>query len=288
MLAVKRGNAATARIILEFGIDPTVLLLRDTDGSTPLHFAVQNANTILAEVLLKYGPTQLLYTENSVGQTPLDIASLKDLPRVTRPAGVPSPTDLSIHVEQHLLTSRKAPPFDAEKHQIMIPKLRATLDTLLADGRLTDGTKLTTELLAFVRRMEGRLAVETARKNAAEKQAEEGELDPLKPQGTTARTYFALRDATAARPGMRQLVHLVDVQFSVRRNLAQQAEGTLVRWIQRSRATDEEHKETDPEDPRIAELKARGLFASGFGGVFDPMHVNLYYGEDYFEDAAGE
>ncbi len=281
MLAVKRGNAATARIILEFGIDPTVLLLRDADGSTPLHVAVQNANTILAEVLLKYGPTQLLYTENSVGQTPLDIASLKDLPRVTRPAGVPSPTDLSIHVEQHLLTSRKAPPFDAEKQQIMIPKLRATLDTLLADGHLTDGTKLTTELLAFVGRMEGRLAVETARKNAAEKQAEEGEgePDPPTPQGTTARMYFVLRDAAAARPGMRQLVHLTDIQRSVRRNLAQQAESTLVRWSERSRATDEEHKETDPEDQRIAELKARSLFASGSQIIFGSNYVDLY-GED--------
>ncbi|KAH9180206.1 hypothetical protein EDB89DRAFT_2061917 [Lactarius sanguifluus] len=70
MLAVKRRNAATARVILEFGIDPGILLLRDVDWSTPLHVAVQNADSVLAEVLLKYGPPQLLYTENNAGQTP--------------------------------------------------------------------------------------------------------------------------------------------------------------------------------------------------------------------------
>ncbi|KAI9451558.1 hypothetical protein BJY52DRAFT_1297200 [Lactarius psammicola] len=279
MLAVKRGNAATAQTILEFGIDPAVLLLRDADGSTPLHVAVQNENTVLAEALLKYGPTQLLYTENSVGQTPLDIASLKGLPRLTSSVEVPSPTELPMNVEHCPRTWRKAPPFDVEKQKTEIPKLRATLDTLLADGCLADGSKLATELLAFMSRMEGRLAVETARKNAAEKQAEEGGVDPPTSQGTTAHMYFALRDAALARPGARQLVHLEDVQRSVRRNLAQQAEATLVRWSERSRATVEEHKETDPEDQRIAELKARSLFTSGSQNIFDSKHVDLY-GED--------
>ncbi|KAH9022590.1 hypothetical protein EDB84DRAFT_1564937 [Lactarius hengduanensis] len=138
MLAVKRENATIVQIILE-----------DADGSTPLHVAVQNADTALAEVLLKHGPTQLLYTENSVGQTPLDIASLKGLPRVTGDMGVPRATDLPMNVE-HYLHSRK--------------------DTLLADGLLADGSKVTTELLAFAGRMEERLSVETARKNDAEKQ----------------------------------------------------------------------------------------------------------------------
>ncbi|KAF8260327.1 hypothetical protein EI94DRAFT_1811879 [Lactarius quietus] len=60
MLVIKIQNAETFRTILEFGIVPAVLLLRDADGSTPLHVAVREEDTILAEVLLKYGPTQLL------------------------------------------------------------------------------------------------------------------------------------------------------------------------------------------------------------------------------------
>jgi hypothetical protein len=270
MLAVKRGNVAIARIILEFGIDPAILLLKDADGSTPLHVAVQRKNTVLAELLLKRGPTQLPYTENSVGQTPMDIASLKGLPRET-PAEV-TPRVLPLTVEER--SPRKAPPFDVEKQKIEIPKLRATLDTLLAEGRIVHGTKLTTELLAFASRMEGRLAVETARKDATEKQAEGGEVYPLraKPQGT----YFALCDVAEARPGTRQLVHLADVQRSVRRDLAQQAEGSFVTWSQHS---EEEHEETDPEDQRIEELKARSLFASASLSDFVPEHVDIY-GED--------
>jgi len=294
MLAAKRGNSVTARVMLEFGIDPAILLLKDADGSTLLHIAVQKADTVLAELLLKYGPTQLLYTENSVGQTPLDIASLKGLPRTTGLV-VPKPTELPMGIENHLRTSGSVPPFDVNKQKAEIPKLRATLDTLLAEGRLASGTDVTTELLAFASRMEGKLAVETAQKNAAEKQAEELEkqaeeleiqaeeleFDPVAPQGTTARTYFVLRDAAAARPGRRQLVHLADVQRSVGRNLAEQVEGTLVRMSERKRATDEENKEADPEAVCIAELKARSLFRSLSVFMFNPRRVDLY-GEDKF------
>ncbi|KAH9057581.1 hypothetical protein EDB87DRAFT_1630905 [Lactarius vividus] len=224
MLTVKRGNAAIARTILEFGTNPAVLLLGDADGSTPLHVAVQNADTALAQVLLKHGPTQLLYTENNVGKTPLDVASLKGLLR------------LPMNVEHHLHTSKKSPPFDVEKQKTEIQKLRATLNTLLVDGLLADDSKTKTELLAFVARMEG----------AGEG---EGELEP----GTTTRTYFALRHAAVVRPGMRrQLVHLADVQRSVQRNLAQQDDGTLVRWSERSRMGDKEDKESDPEVQHIA------------------------------------
>jgi ankyrin repeat protein len=76
MLAVKREHATTARAILEFGVDPATVLRKDADGSTPLHIAVQNTNTAIVELLLQHGPTEQLYMENSVGQTPLDIASL--------------------------------------------------------------------------------------------------------------------------------------------------------------------------------------------------------------------
>jgi len=77
MLAIKRECATTVRAILDFGVDPAVILRKDADGSTPLHIAVQNTNTAIVELLLQYGPSEQLYIENSVGQTPLDIANLK-------------------------------------------------------------------------------------------------------------------------------------------------------------------------------------------------------------------
>lgn len=279
MLAVKRGNLTTARTILEFGIDPAVFLLRDADGSTPLHAAVQKDDLVLAELLLKYGPTELLYTENSVGQTPLDIASLKGIPRGTAQC-LPRSLDLPVYPEQFLRQPRLAPPFHVEKQKIEIPKLRAMIDTLLAEGRIVHGTKLTTGLLAFADRMEGRLAEEVARGGAAEKEAEDSDVDrPMLPDSNT-RTYFALRDAAASRPGRRQLVHLADVQRSVRRNLERGLDGIFLRTSQLSQAMEVEDKEDDPEEKRIAELKARSLFAGGAPN-FDPKRVDLY-GEDKF------
>ena len=279
MLAVKRGNLTTARTILEFGIDPAVFLLRDADGSTPLHAAVQKDDLVLAELLLKYGPTELLYTENSVGQTPLDIASLKGIPRGTAQC-LPRSLDLPVYPEQFLRQPRLAPPFHVEKQKIEIPKLRAMIDTLLAEGRIVHGTKLTTGLLAFADRMEGRLAEEVARGGAAEKEAEDSEVDrPMLPDSNT-RTYFALRDAAASRPGRRQLVHLADVQRSVRRNLERGLDGIFLRTSQLSQAMEVEDKEDDPEEKRIAELKARSLFTGGAPN-FDPKRVDLY-GEDKF------
>ncbi|KAH9170811.1 ankyrin repeat-containing domain protein [Lactarius sanguifluus] len=253
MLAVKHGNAATAQIILEFGIDPGILLLRDADWSTPLHVAVQNADTVLAEVLLKYGPTQLLYAENSVGQTPLDIASLKGLPRETGSTGPPL--------------------FDVEKQKTEIPKLRATLDTLLADG-LPRGRHQTND---GALRLRGSHGWEARNRDCAEdlQQMKENWI-PSNHKRPPRGQYFALRDAAAARPGTRQLVHMVDVQRSVQRNLARQVDGILVRWSERARKNDEEDKKTDPEKERIAELKARSLLASGSRGGFDPKEVDLY------------
>jgi hypothetical protein len=262
MLAAKCGQAATTRVILNFGIDPATILLKDADGSTPLHVAVQSANTTLAAVLLDYGPAELLYSENSVGQTPLDIAGLKCLPRVTRFTEVRRPNVLTTNPEQELYSLQSTAPFDVEKQRIVIPKLRATLDMLFADGRLVHGTKLATELLTFAAHMEGKLAIEVARMHAAKQDTEEAGVDPVVSQGTTARTYAVLREAAAAHSGSRRLAHLADVQRSVQRNLAQQADKTPVSWGLRMQESSERSKEVDPEEQRIRQLKARSLLAT--------------------------
>ena len=262
MLAVKREHASTARVILDFGIDSAIVLRKDADGSTPLHIAAQNTNTAIVELLLQHGPTEQLYMENSVGQTPLDIASLKNLPRVTAPVE-PLQPDANINYQLRIL--KNVAPFDVEKQKVEIPKLRATLDALLADGHLVRDTKLATELLAFASQMEGKLAIEMARKSAAGKDTEGGDgnhVNPVAPQGTTASTYVLLRDAVAARPGHRQLVHLTDVQHSVKWCLTREAEKPFFASSRRIPKSDEESKGVDPEEQRIAELKSWSMFGS--------------------------
>jgi hypothetical protein len=293
MLAVKRECATTARDILEFGVNPAIILRKDADGSIPLHIAVQKTNTAIVELLLQYGPTEQLYIENSVGQTPLDIATLKNLPRTTALFDSGWPPQLHVDIDHQLRLLTNAAPFDVEKQKVEIPKLRATLDALLADGHLVRDTKLATELFAFADYLDDKLAIEMARKSTAGKDAEGGygnEVNPVAPKGTKASTYALLRNAVAARPGHRRLAHLADVQHSVKRCLAQEAEKALTASTRRIPTTrsDEKSKEVDPEEKRVAELKSRSMFRSTSGvnpHVMPYMtytSVDLLFDEDRF------
>jgi hypothetical protein len=271
MVAVKRGHTMTTRAILDFGINPTIFLRKDADGSTPLHSAVQNANTVLAELLLQYGPTEQLYTENSVGQTPLEIAVLKFLPRVMGSIEAPLPKVPCVDVSSQVQSPKSTAPFDVEKQKVEIPKLRATLDALVADGCFVYGTKLATELFAFAGRMEEKLAIEVARKDAAKE--EDSEVDHLASHGTTANMYTLLRDAVAVRSGRRQLVHLADVQRSVQRSLAAQQVPVWTAPLSRGHRTwenEEEPEQPDPEKQRIARLQQRSLFR------FEPKNPRFF------------
>ena len=266
--------------MLDFGVDPTIFLRKDADGSIPLHIAVQNTNSALVDVLLRYGPTEQLYTENSVGQTPLDTASLKFIPRVTGSVWVPVPSVPQVNVANQVNNLKTTAPFDVEKQKEEIPKLRATLDLLLADGRLVNGTKLATELLAFANRMEEKLAAEIAKKDAVKNDVEKDEVDHGASLDTPASTYVLLRDATAARPGGRQLAHLADVQQYVQRSLAQQAfvfrADLPVNWGKE----EEEPKQADPEAQRVAQLQQRSLFSFAPTNL-SSNRVNLFGDEQH-------
>ena len=279
MMAVKRGHTMTTRAILDFGVNPNIFLRKDADGSTPLHIAVQNTNTVLAELLIQYGPTEQLYTENSVGQTPLEIAGLKFLPRVMGSIEAPLPEVPNVDVSSQVQSLKRTAPFDVEKQKVEIPKLRATLDGLVADGRLVYGTKLATELFAFAGRMEEKLAMEVARKDAAKDsdvKEEDSEVDHLVSHSTTAGMYALLRDATAVRSGRRQLVHLADVQRSVQRSLAAQQATVWTAPLScgcghRTRESKkEEPEQPDPEKQRIARLQQRSLLR------FAPMYQHSF------------
>jgi hypothetical protein len=166
MLAVKRECATAARAILDFGVDLTVILRKDADGSTPgpLYCSPKHEHGHR----LASSPVRSHRTTYSVGQTPLDIANLKDIPRVTVPVGkAGSPPQPQANIDHQLHLLKNAAPFDVERQKVEIPKLRATLDALLADGRLVRDSKLATELLAFAGHLEGKLAIDMARESAA-------------------------------------------------------------------------------------------------------------------------
>lgn len=233
----------------------------DADGSTPLHIAVQNTNAANIELLLQHGSTEQLYIENSVGQTPLDIASLKNISHVTAPVQAGRFLKPQANINYRLRILENVAPFDVEKQKVEIPKLCATLDALLADGRLVRDTKLANELLTFAGYMEDKLTIEMERKNAVGKDTEVGDGNEVNPpQGT--------------RPN-----HAASTYALVKRSLTQEAERAL---FTSSRQSDEELKEIDPEEQRIADLKSRSMFGSASTKPRVVPYKNLVdlFGED--------
>ncbi|THH17575.1 hypothetical protein EW146_g3245, partial [Bondarzewia mesenterica] len=196
MLATKRGNSASLRSMLEFGVEPSILLLKDEKGSIPLHVAVQEQSPAMTELLIRHTPLEGLYMENGVGQ---------NAPRHRFPA-----------VSEQHQSGLGNVTFPLDRQEVQVPKLRATLDALLRDGQLKRATKVANALLAFADRMEGKLAAAQAAKKAEE---DSGNFDPTIPTANVNRTYALVRDAVASRPGARHLVHLLDVQKSVQLNL---------------------------------------------------------------------
>ena len=213
MVATKKGWSVSLRAMLEFGMQPSILLVKDEKGSTPLHVAANQYDASLTNVILQYIPAEGLYVENGVGQTPLDIVSQRYLAMRTGNGNsniMPRMDDLSRNITG---LGRPTPPLAQQETQVQ--KLRTTLNDLLEDGKLVRNTKLANELLAFADRMESKLVA--ARSASKPKTVADGpELDPSVPLADLDATYAAVLDAVATVPGQRQLVHLLDVQKSVK------------------------------------------------------------------------
>ena len=117
-------------------------------------------------------------------------------------------------------------PFDLAKQEAELPRLRETLDRLRRDGRLAPGTTLAKELAAFADRLEARIT--KARAAADAKKADQDKdqdktatpsFNPPRDTADTSATLKVLEDAIAARPTLRQLIHVSDVHRSVEKSM---------------------------------------------------------------------
>ncbi|KAA1479103.1 ankyrin [Dentipellis sp. KUC8613] len=217
MLAVKRGRTATVEVMLKHGLDASIFSLRDTKGSIPLHIAVQNCNDEMARLLIRHGPPECLFIENGVGQTAVDVAIQKRLNalQACRMGSISAPQILAVPIYN---VGRV--PLQLDELEEQVPKLRATLDGLLQEGQLKQGTKLATELSVFTGQMEAKLAV--LQSEAAQKAADKPEGRAVDPRNAKTDVYAVadiVRAAVAQTKGHRKLVHLLDVQKSVQANL---------------------------------------------------------------------
>ncbi|KAI0708741.1 hypothetical protein C8T65DRAFT_535541, partial [Cerioporus squamosus] len=147
-IAVKKNGIAAVKLLLKFKVP--VFLMRDRGGSTPLHLA---ANSILPEItrlIGEAGPEEALTLEDSVGNTPLEMAISHWLQVSTGSNGPGSlPQIPTLCDSLHPFANDR--PFPSEEE---IQKLKNTVERLVAQGHLRSGTKLATELAAFTSKVE--------------------------------------------------------------------------------------------------------------------------------------
>ena len=200
-------------------------MVREADGSTPLHLAVKSNYPTLTKLLADAGPAEALMVEDGVGNTPLEYATRQAfLIKMDAACGAfKTPQDLNLNWHQR--------PFNLEKQEAELPRLRTTIELLLREGRLKNGTKLARELAAFADRLEAKIAKEKAAAEAKQKEVEDksrpsNNFSPPRDSGDPSETLKVLSEAIAARPALRHLIHLSDVHKSVTKSLEQYKQTT--------------------------------------------------------------
>ncbi|KAH9944572.1 ankyrin [Amylocystis lapponica] len=229
-IAVKRKRADIVRILLSVNALP--FLLRDVKGSTVLHIAVKNHLPNVTKLLTEACPSEALYVEDAVGNTPVEFVTQGALLKNTGEKFTTEAPDVRLLSNTGLVPGSTLlgdvafkKPFEITKQEDELPRLRATIQALLKEGRLRNGTKLTTELLSFADKMEAKLVAEKAKATtmATGEEAKAKAVGRVTAQDTqdVSKTREILLAAVAERPAAqaRYLVHLIDVHRSVHSSL---------------------------------------------------------------------
>ncbi|KAK7053725.1 ankyrin repeat protein, partial [Favolaschia claudopus] len=252
-LAVKKGSKTAVKLIVEFS--RATALVRDVEGSIPLHSAARAGYLEIIQLLVDAAPSGL-YMENGVGETPLEIARLRDLVERNTSLAQHHYGNNSYELQQGVQDT--PPRFDIDKLEVELPKYRATLDHLVASGVLNKETKATTDMYAFAEYMEWKLIAAKAAGNVEFKGDESqdkyratldhlvssgllnmgtkaatdmyafagligtkanSKADESKDKVNIAKALSIVRGLMGVVDGRRELVHLVDVQTSVQSSL---------------------------------------------------------------------
>lgn len=250
-IAVKMGHKLAVKAVLDFS--KMSILDRDLDGFTPLHCAVKQSFSEIAKLLMDASP-EALYIENGVGETVLEMATLKELVlRLTNSSQVGTRVTTGTRTGDDLSGGDppiEPPRLEVEHLEAELPRLRLAIERLLEEGRLVRGTKLTNELLAFAATMEEKLAAA----KAGAKKPEDAEEPKSTDTADVVGTLRVLKDTMPKIPEKRNLVHLIDVQRSVQSNLAK---SITVQEGQNQQTRDDEglvEEEDDEEEKQRSSL----------------------------------
>ncbi|KAF5361582.1 hypothetical protein D9757_011560 [Collybiopsis confluens] len=254
-IALSSGHHRVSSMIIDH--TKASLMIRNVSGSTPLHMATFHGRAKIVQKLVEACPPESLFSENGVGNTPLEIATLLDLPdRIiyTSPGQSPELGAQNVNTEPPRFGE-----LDALSKNVLT--LRETISQLSKEGVLKPGEKLAEELSAFARLMETKLvgakaeAAEEEEKKKKKEPKSESELESEKWNDPIDRseTLKIVQEVVLARPMMyRQLVHVVDVQKSVGDDLDSAMEQpTDMRSWHQQKMTDQQGLEIEEENEDV-------------------------------------
>ena len=213
-----RGNIDHVKALV--ALKPPALLLRDINGFTPFHLSVKLGYSKIASLLAETSPPEALYMESAVGATVLETASQRDL--LSRAS---SSLDDKCRLSG-IVYGRNSPetshvPADSKELGEKAEALKATIDQLQKERRLTKGTKVTKALVAFADNMMTKATEMKVKEVELEKKTkDEGAKGGPKPlewdNRDTEKTLAVVRKGIQEKPSMRRIpIHLADVQKSV-------------------------------------------------------------------------
>lgn len=219
MLAVKSSRFVVLEKLFKskLSVVKDVLYVRDRKGSLPVHVAVHQGWAKIVSLIIANGGSDSLYWENAVGETPIETATIQWLLNATRNAigdGLESTRAMNMYNNWRV----EAPLTTIDKLSSQVKVLKDVLAQLERDGKLTANSDLKKAFESFVVYLD--------------RKREEGEAIAAKESNTTTaknnnqfdktdskETLKVVSSFISTSAGERQIVHLIDVQNSVRNSI---------------------------------------------------------------------
>ncbi|KIO26966.1 hypothetical protein M407DRAFT_23791 [Tulasnella calospora MUT 4182] len=246
-IAVKKGNLRLVELLLrtvKSAIIPT-LLIRDSTGATPLHAAILKGYSKIISHLISIGPPEMLYLENGVGSTPLEITRLGFLTQTLRGLAnsLNQPEGFNVYGVNYL--SLTPAPGMRNRDEQEVKSLRRVIEGIKTSGALAKKPELLEVLSTFADRSEQEFATWLAQKPKEEAHSTPAYTNNGYDLCNVPATFDVLSKAVV-EIHQRQLVHLSDVQRAVLTAVESQTSGSLrQRWATKVQVEGLEEEEPD-------------------------------------------
>ncbi|KAH6890099.1 ankyrin repeat protein [Coprinopsis sp. MPI-PUGE-AT-0042] len=236
-LAASTGAYKVIDILVK--LEPGLATVRNIDGQTPLHLACDAKWSNSASILLDAAP-RAIFMENAVGQTPFDTIYQEDL--ASRAS-----QRFDSHTRGSTLTPSDVPRYP-QRAQIsvleeQIPRLKETVEWLLAEGRPVDPDTFKFNLTSFIATLESQLALaKESEKKLPPLPVKEVVEDHSPYDNRNIQAIYQLfkNKIESKHNERRDLIKLLDVQLSVKANLDKAANKTERQDVDSDDEEDEE------------------------------------------------